>query len=203
LEDLARAAGEKGLWIISDEIYEKLVYDGATHSSPASFSRDACERTITVNGFSKTYSMTGWRLGYCACPAPVAKAVSALQSHSTSGPNTFAQWGAVEALKMPAESVAAMVESFAQRRDAIYQWLSTMPGVRCAKPAGAFYALPVISAFGMDSATFAARLLEEEGVAVVPGKSFGADDTVRLSYACSMETIDRGMEAMARFVSRL
>jgi aspartate aminotransferase len=203
LEALAAVAAERNLWIISDEIYEKLVYDGAEHSSVGALSRDALSRTITVNGFSKAFSMTGWRLGYGAAPLPVAKAMAALQSHSTSGPNTFAQWGAVAALKLPADSVRTMVAAFAQRREAMYRGLAAVPGIRCVKPMGAFYMLADISAFGMDSNVFAERLIGEEGVAVVPGRPFGAAGSVRLSYACGLDTIERGMDGLRRFAARL
>jgi len=203
LEALVRAAAARGLWIIADEIYEKLVYDGAEHVSAGRVSDEVFARTVTVNGFSKAFSMTGWRLGYCAGPEPLMKAVGALQSHSTSGPNTFAQWGAVEALQGEGDEVGTMLAAFAERRALLYERLTALPGVSCVKPMGAFYMLPDIGALGMDSLTFAERLLDEEGVAVVPGAPFGADDCVRLSYACSTENIERGLDAMAKFVARL
>lgn len=147
--------------------------------------------------------MTGWRLGYCAGPPEIIKPLGAFQSHATSGPNTFAQWGAVEALRGEGDDVATMVSAFAGRRARLHERLASIPGVQCVKPSGAFYMLPRISDFGLDSMTFSARLLDEEGVVVVPGAPFGADDCVRLSYACGLDTIERGMDGLQRFVSRL
>jgi aspartate aminotransferase len=203
IQRILRVAMRHNLLIISDEIYEKMVYDGASHASVASFSKAIFDRTITVNGFSKAYSMTGWRLGYCAAPEPLAEAMSALQSHSTSGPCTFAQFGAIEALRGPQECVSAMVKAFDERRTRLYQMLTSMKGITCVKPLGAFYMLPNISAFGMGSLEFAARLLEEQKVAVVPGLPFGSDAHIRLSYACSMENIEKGMDGLAKFVAGL
>ncbi len=200
LRALAEVAVQRGLFVIADEIYEKLVYDGATHFSVGSFSPAILARTITVNGFSKSAAMTGWRLGYMAGPKDVVSAVSALQSHSTSGPNTFAMYGAVEALRNGIPGLPDMVQSFAERRDYIYHRLTAMPGVTCVKPQGAFYVLPNIARCGMDSVRFSERLLEEAGVAVVPGVSFGVDQTVRLSYACSQDNIREGMDRMDRFL---
>jgi aspartate aminotransferase len=202
LAALAEVAAAHGLYIVADEIYEKMMYDGAEHVSLASLSPAICDLTITVNGFSKAYAMTGWRLGYVAAPVRVAKAITALQSHSTSAPNTFAQYGGLEALKADQGCVATMLAAFAERRAILYARLIAMPGVTCVKPMGAFYMLPNIARCGMDSATFAERLLEEEGVALVPGVAFGADTNVRLSYACSIQNIEEGMDRMAAFVRR-
>lgn len=202
-----RAVGEVAirhdLWIVSDEIYEKLVYGDVPQVSMASFGPDFYEHTVTVNGFSKTYAMTGWRLGYAAAPKPLAKALASLQSHMASAPNTFAQWGALAALEKGAPAVAEMVAAFARRRDCIYELTSAIPGVKCPKPQGAFYVFPNIASFGMDSLTFARRLLEEKHVAVVPGVAFGNDRCVRLSYACSMENIEEGVRRMAEFCATL
>jgi aspartate aminotransferase len=203
LKALSDVAVNHGLYIVSDEIYEKMVYDGAVHVSPGSFSKSVFDRTITVNGFSKSYSMTGWRLGYMAGPPEVVKAVCALQSHSTSGPNTFAQFGALAALQVPSDSVEQMVKAFAERGSYIYERLIAIKGVTCVRPQGAFYVLPNISRFGLDSVTFSERLIKEKGVAVVPGVSFGADQCVRLSYACGMDTIKQGMDGLAEFVAGL
>lgn len=201
LKALAEVAVANNIYIVSDEIYEKLLYDGATHVSPGSISSGIFERTITVNGFSKAYAMTGWRLGYFAGPAEIVAAAGALQSHSTSGANTFAQHGALEALSGPQDCVGEMLAAFAERRSYIYDRLLAIKGVECVKPLGAFYVFPDISTFGMGSIEFAERLLEAEGVAVVPGKPFGADRNVRLSYACSMEQIKDGMDKFEQFVS--
>ena len=191
------------LYIVADEIYEKMLYDGACHASVAGFSDEAFNRTITVNGFSKAYAMTGWRLGYFAAPLPIAKAASALQSHSTSGANTFAQFGAIEALRGPQDCVNEMLKAFTERRAYLLDRLTAIDGVTCVKPMGAFYMLPNIAAFGLDSVTFADRLLDEQGVAVTPGAAFGADQNVRLSYACSMDNIERGMDRLETFVQSL
>jgi len=189
--------------IVSDEIYEKMVYDGVEQVSTGSFSDQILAQTITMNGFSKAFSMTGWRLGYFGAPLPIAKTAATLQSHSTSGPNTFAQYGALAALSSAAADVAAMVAAFAERRDLIYERLTAIDGVTCVRPQGAFYALPNISSFGLGSVAFAERLLEAEKVAVVPGAAFGADGNVRLSYACSKENIEEGCARLARFVGAL
>jgi aspartate aminotransferase len=203
LRALAEIAVEKGITIVSDEIYEKIVYDGFQHTSVGSLSPEIFAQTVTANGFSKTYSMTGWRLGYFAGPVPVVKAAIALQSHSTSGANTFAQYGALEALRGPQACVGEMAQAFAERRELLYARLTGIQGVTCVKPQGAFYMFPNVSAFGLDSVTFAERLLEEHGVAMVPGAPFGADGHVRLSYACSLETIEKGMDGMERFMASL
>ena len=200
LQALAEVAAGKGLYIVSDEIYEKLVYDGLKHVSVGAFSRMIFERTITVNGFSKAYAMTGWRLGYLAGPRPIVNAASALQDHTTSGPNTFAMYGALDALRGPQDCVREMAAAFAQRRDYIYARLSAMPGVQCVKPQGAFYVLPNIASFGLSSAVFAERLLDKQQVALVPGYAFGVDANVRLSYACSMANIREGMDRIESFL---
>ena len=203
LKALGTVALKHDLWMVSDEIYEKMVYGGVPQVSMASFGPEFYDHTITVNGFSKTFAMTGWRLGYAAAPKPFAKALASLQSHLASAPNTFAQWGAVAALKEAAPDVAKMVAAFTQRRDRIYQLVSAIEGIKCPKPEGAFYVFPNIASFGLDSLTFATRLLEEEHVAVVPGIAFGNDRCVRLSYACSMENIEEGLARFARFCERI
>ncbi len=203
LRALAAVAVEKDVLVVADEIYEKMIYDDVKHVSIGSFNRDILARTITVNGFSKAFSMTGWRLGYFAAPQPILDAASTLQSHSTSGPNTFAQFGALAALQSAGPEVAKMVAAFAERRDLIYGLLREIDGITCVRPRGAFYVLPNISAFGLDSVTFAERLLAKEKVAVVPGAAFGADQTVRLSYACSRQNIEEGCARIKRFVEGL
>lgn len=201
LKNLAEIAVRHGVYIVSDEIYEKIVYDGLTHVSVGSLSREIFDWTITVNGFSKAFSMTGWRLGYFAGPVDLVRAVCAFQSHSTSAANTFAQYGAVEALRGSQECVAGMVRAFAERRAYLYERLMSIDGITCVKPMGAFYMLPNISRFGIDSATFSERLLEREGVAVVPGAAFGTDHNIRISYACSMDDIGEGMDKFEKFVN--
>ena len=203
LRALGDAALKLGLTIVSDEIYEKLVYDDGRQVSMAALSPELHRNTITVNGFSKTYAMTGWRLGYAAGPAPFMQAMGALQSHCASAPTTFAQAGAVTALEQGADSIDAMVKAFDARRRCIYAHLSAIPGVQCPRPTGAFYVFPDISSFGLDSVTFAKRLLQEHHVAVVPGVAFDADVCVRLSYACGMAEIERGMARFSAFCDAL
>ena len=202
-----RALGEKalehGLAIVADEIYEKMVYEGNRFASMASFSPELYANTITVNGFSKAYAMTGWRLGYTAAPAPFIQAMGALQSHCASAPTTFAQCGAITALEKGDASIAEMVRAFDERRGRIYGLISAIPGVQCPKPTGAFYVFPDISSFGLDSVTFAKRLLAEQKVAVVPGVAFDADNCVRFSYACSMQEIETGMSRFRDFCASL
>ena len=203
LSAIADIVVRKDLLVISDEIYEKIVYDGAEHTSIGSLSKDVFDRTITLNGLSKAYSMTGWRLGYCAGPKSIVDAVAALQSHSTSGVNTFAQHGGLAAMLGPSDAVDHMVAAFTERRELLFGRLTSISGVTCAKPMGAFYMFPNVSACGLDSRTFAERLLNEHNVAVVPGAAFGADTHVRLSYACSTETIEKGMDGFEEFVGGL
>lgn len=201
--EIAEFAAQRGLYIISDEIYEKNLYGARKHVSTGALSEKIFARTITVNGFSKAYSMTGWRLGYCAASKALADAMGALQSHSTSGPCTFAQYGAIEALQGSQDCIAAMMKAFSERRECMHSRLLGMKGVSCIKPDGAFYMFPNISASGLGSVEFAERLLEQEKVAVVPGLPFGSDKHVRLSYACSLETIEKGTDGMARFLKSL
>ena len=194
---------EKGVMIMSDEIYEHLLYDGAVHRSVASFSPEHKDHTIIVHGFAKAWSMTGWRLGFLAAPEPVAKAIDALQSHSTSNPTSFAQKGAVAALTGPQDHLKGWLVEYARRRTEAWQRLNAMPGVTCVNSKGAFYLFPNIRGTGLRSAEFCARLLEAEKVAAVPGIAFGADDYIRLSYATSLANIVKGLERMDRFVRSL
>lgn len=194
---------EKGVLIMSDEIYEHLTYDGAVVKSVASFSPAHQAHTIIVHGFAKAWSMTGWRLGFLAAPEPIAKAIDAVQSHSTSNPCSFAQKGAVAALTGPQDHLPGWLAEYARRRTRAWELLNAMPGVTCVNSKGAFYLFPNISGTGLRSADFCARLLEQEKVAAVPGIAFGADDYVRLSYATSLANIEKGLERMGRFVQRL
>ncbi len=193
----------KDIYIISDEIYEKIIYDGTVHSSIGSLSPEALARTVTVNGFSKSYAMTGWRLGYMAAPEEVAAACRGLQSHSTSGPNTFAQYGAIAALTGSQSCLEERLAAFTERRDTLYERLNGIEGMRCFKPMGAFYMFPDISSFGIGSVEFAERLLAREKVALIPGMPFGSDSNVRLSYACSLDTLNEAMDRIERFVAGL
>jgi aspartate aminotransferase len=199
LEALVEVALTEDIFILADEIYEKLIYDDASHVSVASLSKEAYDLTITVNGFSKAYAMTGWRLGYLGAPEEIAKVIDSLQSHSTSGPNSFAQKGAVAALKGSQQCVTDMRDEFNVRREYMYERLAAIPNLSTVKPLGAFYMLADISKFGLSSTNFADRLLSKAEVAVVPGIAFGDDKTVRLSYATDLETIKTGLDRIEQF----
>ena len=199
LNALVEVAYEEDIMILSDEIYEKLVYDGVEHVSVASLSPEAYGLTITVNGFSKAYAMTGWRLGYLAAPDYVAKAIDSIQSHSTSNPCSFAQKGAIAALKGDQQPVADMREEFQMRRDYMYDRLSKIDKVTAVNPQGAFYVLANISQYGLNSTNFAERLLSKHHVAVVPGVAFGDDRTIRFSYATSIDLIKKGLDRFEEF----
>jgi aspartate aminotransferase len=203
LEGIVEVAAEEDIYILSDEIYEKLVYDDAKHVSVASLSPEAYGLTITVNGFSKAYAMTGWRLGYMAAPEAVAKAVDNIQSHSTSNPCSFAQKGAVAALKGDQQTLADMRDEFSMRRDYMYDRITKIPNITAVKPLGAFYILVNISQLGLSSQNFADRLLSKANVAVVPGAAFGDDRTVRLSYATSIDVIKKGLDRFQDFCRTL
>jgi aspartate aminotransferase len=206
IEGLSEIAVKNGIFIMSDEIYEYLLYDGAEHVSPASLGADAAAHTIIVSGFSKTFSMTGWRLGTMFAPVKVAKAVIDIQSQTSSNATTFAQYGALAALQEPEKAqaaVATMLSAFDRRRRKLYEDMNAIPGISCLLAGGAFYLFPNISGLGLDSTTLAARLLDEEKVAVVPGVAFGSDAHMRLSYATSDEVLEKGAERIARFVGRL
>jgi len=194
---------EKGVLIMSDEIYEHLLYDGATTRSVASFSPDHFAHTIVVHGFAKAWSMTGWRLGWCAAPEPIAKAIDAIQSHSTSNPTSFAQKGAVAALTGPQDHLPIWLAEFNRRRKFAWEKLNRIPGISCVNARGAFYLFPNISKIGLKSTEFCAKLLELEKVAAVPGIAFGADDYLRISYATSMANLEKGLERIERFVRGL
>ncbi|MBO7736876.1 MAG: pyridoxal phosphate-dependent aminotransferase, partial [Clostridia bacterium] len=212
IKAIAAVCEEAGIYVISDEIYEKLVYDGAKAYSIASYSDKMKELTFTVNGVSKTYAMTGWRIGYLAAPKDVAKAIDSFQSHATSNSNSIAQYATMAALNASAESVNEMVDIFAQRRAAMLKKLDQMDGVTYVTPHGAFYVMMVVdNLYGKksgektieNSIDFAAELLEKEKVAVVPGISFGAEDCVRLSYSLSLQDIEEGLSRIERFVKSL
>jgi aspartate aminotransferase len=200
LKALGDVCLEKGVLIMSDEIYEKLVYDGAQHASVAGFSPQHYAHTIIVHGLAKAYSMTGWRIGMTAAPEPIAKAMDAIQSHSTSNPTSFAQKGAVAALNGPQDHLPVWLAEYARRRAFAWKRLNSMPGISCVNAKGAFYLFPNISQTGLGSLDFCAQLLEKEKVAAVPGTAFGAGDYIRISYATSMENIEKGLDRMERFV---
>jgi aspartate aminotransferase len=203
LEGIVEVAAEEDIYILSDEIYEKLVYDDTKHVSIASLSPEAYGLTITVNGFSKAYAMTGWRLGYLAAPEAVAKAVDNIQSHSTSHPCSFAQKGALAALKGDQQPLADMRDEFSMRRDYMFDRITKIPNITAVKPQGAFYVLVNISQLGLSSQNFADRLLSKANVAVVPGAAFGDDRTVRLSYATSIDVIKKGLDRFQDFCRTL
>jgi len=203
LKKIARLAADKEIFLLSDEVYEHFIYGDEEHLSPASLGDDIRQHTIIVNSVSKTYAMTGWRIGYTASTKELATLMGNLQSHQTSNPSSIAQWAAVEALNGPQDSVQMMKKAFDERRKSIVKRLNEMPNISCPMPAGAFYVFPDISRTGMTSSRFCERLLKEAGVAVVPGSAFGADGHIRLSYATSMEYIMKGMEKMEKFVKSL
>ncbi|MBR7144414.1 MAG: pyridoxal phosphate-dependent aminotransferase [Lentisphaeria bacterium] len=205
LEAIANIAVKHNFMILADEIYEKLVYDAdKPHISIASLSEEIRNLTITVNGCSKAYSMTGWRIGFLTAPLWLAKRIIAFQSHTTSNVTTFAQYGAIAALEGKADAdIENMRQAFAKRRDLIYSLVSKIDGIKCLRPQGAFYLLCDISAFGMGSDEFCTRLLEEEKLAAIPCSSFGADNMIRFSYACSEENIRKAAERLQSFVAKL
>ncbi|MGJ4850681.1 pyridoxal phosphate-dependent aminotransferase [Bacillota bacterium Meth-B3] len=212
LSGIAELAVEKGFYVISDEIYEKLIYGGQEHVSIASLGEAIKRQSIVVNGVSKAFAMTGWRIGYAAAPRAVAKAMDAFQSHSTSAPNSMAQYAAAVALTNGEQQIEDMRREFDIRRHLMYNAVSRISGLSTHMPEGAFYMMLNISKLlgkrlngreitGADD--FAELLLAEEKVAVVPGTAFGARDHVRVSYATAQETIRLGLERIARFVKRL
>jgi len=203
LQAIVDVAAEEDIYILSDEIYEKLVYEGAEHVSIASISKEAYDLTLTVNGFSKAYAMTGWRLGYLAAPEAVAKAVDSIQSHSTSNPCSFAQRGALAALKGDQQPLQDMHDEFDMRRNYMFDRISKIPNITAVKPQGAFYVLVNISQLGLTSQNFADRLLSKANVAVVPGAAFGDDRTIRLSYATSIDVIKKGLDRFQDFCRTL
>ncbi len=217
LREIAELCTGRGVYLMSDEIYEKILYAGSEFVSPASFSDDIKKLTITINGFSKAHSMTGWRLGYAAADLDIVAAMSKIQDQSTSNPTSIAQAAGVEALNGPQDSVETMRQAFGERRDWIVPALNAIPGMECATPGGAFYVFPNVSAlYGRSwmpdgdaprtiggSDDFAAYLLEKYEVAVIPGSGFGADANIRLSYAASLANIQKGVARIADAVAAL
>jgi len=212
LEEIAAVAVKHRIYVISDEIYEKLVYDGFTHTSIASLNPEIKELTIVVNGVSKSHAMTGWRIGFAAGPTDVIKAMANIQSQSTSNPASISQKAALEALRGPQDFLPVMNAEFDKRRKYMVERLNQMKGVSCTLPVGAFYAFPNVSKlYGRsaggktvkNSADLAAYLLETAKVALVSGDSFGADAYIRLSYATSLEIIKKGMDRIEEAVNAL
>jgi aspartate aminotransferase len=209
---IAKVCEEAGIFVLADEIYEKLCYNGVKPFSIAKVSDKMKDLTITVNGVSKTYAMTGWRIGYLAAPKDIAKAIDSFQSHATSNASSISQYATIEALNAPEEEIQATVEVFDKRRATLLSLISEIDGVQAVEPDGAFYVMLVISdLYGKsyqgkvltNSIEFADALLDAEKVATVPGVSFGADDCLRLSYSLSEEDIKTGLARIKRFVSEL
>ena len=202
MEAIVELACRHDFLVMSDEIYEYLLYDGAEHHRPASFGPEASERVITVSGFSKTFSMTGWRLGTLVANSEISKAVADLQSQTSSNATTFAQYGALEAMlgwDRAMDAVSEMLVHFDRRRLNLLKGLEAIEGVSCQRAQGAFYLFPNVSELGLGSEEFSTRLLEERKVAVVSGHAFGADGYVRLSYATSDEVIEKGLSRIQDF----
>lgn len=200
IKALAEVIVDRDILVVADEIYEKIIYDGAQHVSIGSLGKEIFDRTLISSGFAKAYSMTGWRVGYLAGPIELIKATSTIQGHSTSNVCTFAQYGAISALESSQESVEKMRQAFAQRRQVIFELLDAVPGISCIKPDGAFYMFVNISKTGMNSLEFCDAFLEQQQVAVIPGIAFGADDHIRLSYATDLGTIKKAVERLDKFV---
>ena len=214
LKALGKLAVEHDIYIISDEVYEKLIYGNCKHICPASLGEDVKAHTIVVNGFSKAYSMTGWRVGYTAAPADVAKGISSLQGHTTSNSTSFVQWACLEALEEHTDpSVEMMRQEFNKRRDYLIKRLRAIPDVFCADADGAFYLMPNVSKYYgrkaedgrviKDSADFCDYILDEAKVAIVPGSAFEAPDNVRISYSNSMENIQKGIDRIEAAMAKL
>ena len=212
LGTIVKIITDKNLFCISDEIYEKVIYNAVQHYSIASLGQGIKKRTIVINGVSKSYSMTGWRIGYAAGPKDIIQAMANLQSHSTSNPTSIAQKAALAALSGPQQPISEMVEEFKKRRDYIVSRMNKIDGLSCLNPQGAFYVFVNIShLFGKtyqkqkinDSLAFSTTLLSEAKVAVVPGIAFGADEYIRLSYATSLENITKGIDRIEEFLTKI
>ena len=212
LKELAALAIKNDFYVIADEVYEKLVYNDVKHVSIASLSEEMYKRTIVINGLSKSYSMTGWRVGYAAGPEDIIKGMTSLQGHVTTSSTTFIQWASIDALEKCEEEVENMRKEFLKRRDFMYERLNKIPGMQCPKPEGAFYLMPDVTYyFGKSykdwkiesAADLCNYLLEEARVAVVPGNAFEAPKTIRFAYSVSIETIAAGMDRMEEALKKL
>ena len=202
LTKIAEIAIAEDIVILSDEIYEKLVYGESKHVSMASISKEIYENTITINGFSKAYAMTGWRLGYTAAPKRIAEAIDTIQSHTTSNPTTFAQFGAIAALQGDQQVVSDMRDEFDVRRQYMLGRLQGIKNVKVIEPLGAFYFLVNIEPIGIKSVNFCEKLLSKAKVAAVPGVAFGAEHTIRFSYATGLDVINGGMDRFEEFCAQ-
>lgn len=194
---------EYDIWVVSDEIYEKILYDGAQHLSIGAVNPDTFERTIVSGGFAKSYAMTGWRVGYIAGDVEVIKLATIIQGHATSNVCTFAQYGAIEALTGPQDFFTEMLDAYTARRKFALERLAAMPHINYVKPDGAFYLFLDISKTGLNSMDFCKALLEQQNVVAIPGLAFGDDQTIRLSYATDMTTIEKGLDRLDKFLSSL
>lgn len=212
LEVIADFAKKYNIIIISDEMYEKLIYDNENHISIASLSKDAYERTIVINGLSKSYAMTGWRIGYCAAREKIAKLMISIQSHVTSNVCSITQYAALEALNGPQDEITKMINEFEKRRNYMINRIESIDNLSIVKPKGAFYIMINIeNCLGKeingkilnDSMEFCASLLENEKLAVIPGKAFGLNNYIRVSYATSMEAIKEGLNRIESFIKKL
>ena len=212
LEVIADFAKKYNIIIISDEMYEKLIYDNENHISIASLSKDAYERTIVINGLSKSYAMTGWRIGYCAASEKIAKLMISIQSHVTSNVCSITQYAALEALNGPQDEITKMINEFEKRRNYMINRIESIDNLSIVKPKGAFYIMINIeNCLGKeingkilnDSMEFCASLLENEKLAVIPGKAFGLNNYIRVSYATSMEAIKEGLNRIKSFIKKL
>lgn len=200
LRALAKVIVDRDILVVSDEIYEKIIYDGVEQVSIGALGEDIFQRTIISSGFAKAYAMTGWRIGYLAAPVALIEAASALQGHSTSNVCTFAQYGAIAALEGSQDCVETMRQAFAQRRQFILERLQAIPDLSCAKPDGAFYIFINIENTQLKSLEFCQQLLEQYQVAAIPGQPFGADNHIRISYATDLNTIEKGMDRLEQFI---
>jgi len=203
LREIASICVAKKIFVISDEIYEKIIFNNLKHKSIAGFDKSIYDLTITVNGLSKSFSMTGWRIGYLGAPVDIAEAISRLQDHSTSNPTSIAQKAAEAALSAPSDFADQLCAEFQKRRDYAISRLIKMKKIKCVVPQGAFYIFCDISATKMDSSSFAERLLSEKFLALIPGAGFGNDDYVRISFATSIERITQGMDRLEEFLEKL
>ncbi|MBU2541863.1 MAG: pyridoxal phosphate-dependent aminotransferase [Candidatus Omnitrophica bacterium] len=203
LMQIAEIVAKNKTFILSDEIYEKLIFDGQKHTSIASLNNEIYKQTITINGVSKTYSMTGWRIGFLGAPKEIAAAVASLQSHSTSNPASISQKAAVSALAMKDSEILPFINEFSKRRDCLTQKLGEIPGISFFKPAGAFYVFVNISGLKIAPMEFASRLLDEEFVACIPAESFGSKSHVRLSFATNNDEIIEGCRRIKKFIESL
>ena len=202
IKKIAKLAVDNNFYVVSDEVYEHFIYGKKEHLSIASLSEEIKNLAITVNSVSKTYAMTGWRIGYCGANKEIISAMENLQSHSTSNPSNIAQMAAIEALNGPQDSVKQMLNAFDERRKFIHKRLNEIDGISCIEPEGAFYAFPDIEGTGFKSMEFASKLLDEALVAVVPGMAFGLDKNIRLSYATSINEIQRGMDRIEKWLRK-